>query len=161
MQVVKLEHRREGPCTHGGISGWAPFPFDVEDRRGGRRRASPPHRQPSPQRGKHGVGFVLRGGWETGKEPTSARAILLDSALSPGGVKSRKTAGGDFFALRSARLSHADSPNATRSPITSACSCRILPAGIEISASRRRASIPTFSAPVTTQRIRRERLSMG
>lgn len=122
----------------------------------------------------NGPGLCFGEVGDTGKE--SARAIPLDSALSPGGVRSRKicwrallfrlsptadTADVINTGARSAGLSHADSPNATRSPITSACSCRILPAGIEISALRRRASIPTFSAPVTTHRIRRERLSVG
>jgi hypothetical protein len=50
---------------------------------------------------------------------------------------------------------------AARSASTRARSRRTRPAGIDRSPSRRRTSIPDFSLPVTSQRTRRERLSIG
>src|SRR5215471_14914174 len=44
---------------------------------------------------------------------------------------------------------------------TRACSCLTLPAGIEGSPFSRRLSVSAFSLPVTTQRMRRERLMTG
>src|SRR5262249_49227530 len=52
-------------------------------------------------------------------------------------------------------------PAAARSASTTACSCRILPPGIDVSPSRRRASALTLSFPVTNHKMFRERLSIG
>ena len=59
------------------------------------------------------------------------------------------------------RSSELQSPAAARSASTRAWSRRTRPAGIDRSPARRRASIPTFSLPVTTHRRRRDRFSMG
>jgi hypothetical protein len=50
---------------------------------------------------------------------------------------------------------------AARSASTNAFSWWTRLAGIEASAARKRGNMATFSAPVTTQRMRRERLSIG
>jgi hypothetical protein len=52
-------------------------------------------------------------------------------------------------------------PAAARSASTSAFAETILPAGIETSPARNRRSISTFSAPVTTHKIFRDRLING
>src|SRR5262245_5580534 len=52
-------------------------------------------------------------------------------------------------------------PAAARSARTKACSWRTRPAGMDRSPLRRRSNILTLSPPVTSHRIRRERLSIG
>src|SRR5215470_13522727 len=54
-----------------------------------------------------------------------------------------------------------ESQTAATSVSTRACSCLTLPAGIEGSPFTRRLSVSAFSLPVTTQRMRRERLMTG